>query len=57
MEEELLEIFFSKAMPWPEMSEKQFLIWGGIFGTTLEGFIEVKDAYSPNWGKGDMKYI
>jgi len=25
-------------------------LWGGLLGTAVQGFIEIKDGYSPTWG-------
>ncbi len=41
---------FSKGLQWSGMESKKEFIWGGIFGTITQGFIEYKDGYSPRWG-------
>ncbi len=41
---------FSQAVRWSGKSEKESYLWGGIFGSAIELFIEVKDGFSPNWG-------
>lgn len=41
---------FSQAVRWSGKTDKQSYLWGGIFGTAVEFFIEIKDGYSPNWG-------
>lgn len=41
---------FSNAVMWSGVKERRAKLWGGIFGTCIQGFIEIKDGYSPTWG-------
>lgn len=41
---------FAGGMRWAGSSEKKSKLWGGVFGTSIQAFVEIKDGYSPNWG-------
>jgi hypothetical protein len=41
---------FARGIRWSGKTEAQSLIWGGLLGTAVQGFIEVKDGFSPTWG-------
>ena len=41
---------FARGIRWSGKTEAQSLIWGGLLGTAVQGFIEIKDGYSPTWG-------
>ena len=41
---------FARGIRWSGKTEQQSLLWGGFLGTAVQGFIEIKDGYSPNWG-------
>ncbi len=42
--------FFSSSMIWSGLNKKDALWYGSFFGTGVQLFIEVKDAYAPYWG-------
>ncbi len=46
----IISDLYVRAVRWSGKSEEQSLIWGGILGTTVHGFVEIKDGYSPTWG-------
>jgi hypothetical protein len=41
---------FARGIRWSGKTEAQSLLWGGLLGTAVQGFIEIKDGYSPTWG-------
>ena len=41
---------FARGIRWSGKTEAQALLWGGFLGTAVQGFIEIKDGFSPNWG-------
>ncbi len=41
---------FARGIRWSGKTEQQALLWGGLLGTAVQGFIEIKDGYSPTWG-------
>lgn len=41
---------FTSSMKWAGMKEKEAIFYGAGFGSVLQLFIEIKDAYSPYWG-------
>jgi hypothetical protein len=41
---------FARGIRWSGKTEAQSLLWGGFLGTAVQGFIEIKDGYSPTWG-------
>ena len=46
----IISDLYVRAIRWSGKSEQESLLWGGILGTAVHGFIEVKDGYSPTWG-------
>lgn len=42
--------FFYQMSKWAGKSEKSALVWGGVLGSSVALFIEVKDGFSPTWG-------
>ena len=46
----IISDLYVRAIRWSGKTEEKSLLWGGILGTTVHAFVEVKDAYSPNWG-------
>lgn len=41
---------FSNAAMWSGVKKQKAYLWGGILGTCIQGFVEIKDGYSPTWG-------
>lgn len=41
---------FGVAFEWAGVKRKNALLYGGIAGTAIQAFIEVKDAYAPTYG-------
>lgn len=41
---------FSEAVKWSGKSENSAYLWGGVFSSSIQFFIEIKDGFSPNWG-------
>ena len=46
----LTSSLFSKSLEWSGMQSPNQYLWGGVFGTLIQGFIEYKDGYAPQWG-------
>ena len=46
----IISDLYVRAVRWSGKSEEQSLLWGGILGTAVHGFVEIKDGYSPTWG-------
>jgi hypothetical protein len=46
----IISDLYVRAIRWSGKTEQESLLWGGILGTAVHGFIEVKDGYSPTWG-------
>jgi hypothetical protein len=41
---------FAEAVRWSGKSEKSSYIWGAVFSSSIQFFIEIKDGFSPDWG-------
>ena len=41
---------FTSSMLWTGTNKKKSLLYGAVFGTSLQLAIEIKDAYAPYWG-------
>ena len=41
---------FASSMRWASMPEKKAILYGALFGSSLQLAIEMKDAYAPYWG-------
>ena len=46
----IISDLYVRAISWSGKTEQQSLLWGGILGTSVNGFVEIKDGYSPTWG-------
>ncbi|MBM3431694.1 MAG: hypothetical protein FJX92_01660 [Bacteroidetes bacterium] len=40
----------AKGLDWAGVESNKRYLWSGIFGTSIQGFIEYKDGFSPRWG-------